>query len=291
MRSPTTVIPMTRSARSAARGCERTRPSANYSCASIVVLFMALLSACKSASNGGGPVRDVHAESERILRDALADPAATRQPGSSTPGVAPPPQVGTPNSSREQLARVIGNGDAQSQTVARALVNEVQRSANTDDQRRNFQGLSFGVAPSIIFGGKKAIKSAKIVNSDGADIVRVTEENSDDIALLLEAHYFFMLDSENRYGIGPFLAIKPGDGEIINGMGAGVMAGARYLSAEGTSAKSFNIGFGPFLQRNAQVLADGFYDGEPPPEGEEQVEFKTEDVWRWTVTFSFSWSF
>jgi hypothetical protein len=63
-----------------------------------------------------------------------------------------------------------------------------------------------------------------------------------------------------------------------------------WRSERGDDARSFNIGFGPFLDRDVKQLASGFQEGQAPPLGETQVAFETKDEWRWALSFSFSWS-
>jgi hypothetical protein len=161
---------------------------------------------------------------------------------------------------------------------------------------KEFYGLSFGVGPSIKFGGPSAVESASLVGPDGAKVVRVTEEHSAEPAILFETHYFFTPFEEDgdfnkkaRFGIGPFMAMQfAGDSEVIDGIGAGLMLGWRYDSE---ASRSFNIGFGGFLDANVKQLGPGVVDGQPLPPGETEIRFIETDEWRWIVTFSFSFDF
>ena len=160
------------------------------------------------------------------------------------------------------------------------------RSATATKQ---FYGVSFGIAPSVLFGGPEEVRAASIVDQGGTPVVQVTESRDDTTAVLLETHYFFqpkkILDTY-EWGFGPFLGIQVTEDDILQGIGFGGMIGFRYAE---DSSRSFNIGFGVFLDEDVQTLASGFSDGQPPPTGETQVRFDKEDAWRGVLMFSFAW--
>ncbi len=161
---------------------------------------------------------------------------------------------------------------------------------------RSFAGLKLGVGISFTLdiGKLDRISDAQVV--DG--VVRVTDQNNGRARIMLESHYFFTpcgdflgidglaqnLDQtlENgkcdsadarraRWGWGPFVAIQPGSGEIIDAVGMGIMVGFRR---DEKSTQSFNLGFGIVIDPNTRVLGDGFLANQPPPGKETEVRYR-----------------
>lgn len=187
----------------------------------------------------------------------------------------------------KELAKQVSEG-ADPSTLKKAL--------NELDGRREFAGIGFGIAPSVVFGGSREVESAEIVTTTPpgggtpTSTVRVKTSHQAVPSLLLETHYFFVPkydDGKTQVGHGPFLSLEVGEDDVIGGLGFGYMVGWR--SERGASSRSFNVGIGPFLDRDVQQLAHGFADGQTPPNGETQVAFRSEDEWRWVLMFSFSW--
>lgn len=135
-------------------------------------------------------------------------------------------------------------------------------------------GLGAGLSLTIDLGSKDRIADAQIVNG----IVRVIDQNNAVARLLLETHYFFKPQrsgpfglEEKMWGLGPFVAIQPGDERIVEAIGLGLMIGFRR---EETRTDSFNIGIGFMIDPNTRVLGDGFVANAAPPPGETEVRYR-----------------
>ncbi len=179
----------------------------------------------------------------------------------------------------------------QQKKVAGELDELAPKKSEADDEgdKGSFAGLKLGVGLSFTLDvGKLArISEAEIKNG----IVRVTDQNNGRARIMLESHYFFTpcgrflgmggstrnddqklgdgrCTSDDpdlaRWGYGPFVAIQPGSGEIIDAIGAGLMVGFRRKGSQ-----SFNIGVGIVIDPNTRVLGDGFTANAAPPAGEE----------------------
>jgi hypothetical protein len=85
------------------------------------------------------------------------------------------------------------------------------------------------------------------------------------------------------FGLGPFVGVMPGQGEAIQGIALGGMAGLRV---GGTSA--FCLGVGAVLDPKATVLAEGVVDGGPVPKGEDPILTVEKSKWGLVVLASFS---
>ncbi len=153
---------------------------------------------------------------------------------------------------------------------------DLQRTLAVDKAAQEFGGVELGAGFSLTFdvGRNKRIGTAQIV--DG--IVRVTDQNNTPARLLLESHYFFKPRftgpfglPEDMWGIGPFVAVQPGDERIIEAIGLGMMIGFRR---EETRSNSFNIGVGVMIDPDTRILGDGFAANAPPPGGEEEIRYR-----------------
>jgi hypothetical protein len=161
----------------------------------------------------------------------------------------------------------------------RAALNLAAESADTAAKAKaadDFSGL--GLAPGISLtadlGHTDRVAKAEIVNG----IVRVTDQNNMPARLMLEGHYFFVPPGkgpfqigEDMWGFGPFIALQPGDGKIIQAVAAGVMVGFRHDPKE---SSSFNLGVGVIIDPDVQVLGDGFVANKAPPEGETEIRYR-----------------
>ena len=165
----------------------------------------------------------------------------------------------------------------------------------TDRERRrreeteNFFDTNFGLGLSLTrdLGDNDRIAAAEL---DPNGIVRITDEENDLARLMLEAHHFFTPsifggDSEGLWGWGPFVAVQPGEGEIIDAVAAGLMVGFRY-SRE--SSNSFNIGIGYIVDPNTQILGEGIVANQPLPEGETEIRFRETSQHGLLIMTSFS---
>lgn len=135
-------------------------------------------------------------------------------------------------------------------------------------------GFGAGLSLTIDLGTKDRIAEAQIVKG----IVRVTDQNNAIARLLLETHYLFKPAgtgpfglAEKMWGVGPFVAVQPGEDRIIEALGFGLMIAFRR---EETKTDSFNIGVGFMIDPNTRVLGDGFVANAAPPSGEEEVRYR-----------------
>jgi hypothetical protein len=160
-------------------------------------------------------------------------------------------------------------------------------------EETDYLGFGFGTGVSLTvdaFGGKDRVESASLVNG----IVRVDEERNAQARVVLDLHYFFEqtnkfwnVDAAN-WGQGPFVAIQPGDNEIVNAIGFGWMIGFRRSDDPGKESQSWNFGIGYLVDPNARVLGDGLEKDQPLPAGESEVRYKTEGESSLMLIFSFS---
>ncbi|MFS0772250.1 hypothetical protein [Sphingomonas sp. 1P08PE] len=132
----------------------------------------------------------------------------------------------------------------------------------------SFAGLKLGVGLSLTIdiGDRDRVSEAQLVDRT----VRVTDQDNGRARIMLESHYFFKPGSRDDRGIGPFIAIQPGSGEIIDAIGAGLMFGFRREK----STQSFNIGVGLVFDPNTRILGDGFVANQPAPDGETEVRYR-----------------
>lgn len=147
---------------------------------------------------------------------------------------------------------------------------------NAEASNTEFRGLKLGLGLSYSFdlGDNDRIAEAQIV--DG--LVRVTDEDNSNARFMLESHYFFRPSFKfmgsvepGKWGMGPFVAVQPGSGEIIEAVGAGLMIGFRR---KGNGNSSWNIGVGVVVDPDARILGDGFAENEPPPGNESSIRYK-----------------
>jgi hypothetical protein len=159
---------------------------------------------------------------------------------------------------------------------------------------KDFLGLGLGVGLSLSADrarGKRRVESASVVNG----VVRVSEERNAQARVVLESHYFFEPEGTfflgkvpaKSWGHGPFLAVQPGDNEIVSAIGFGWMFGFKRANAS-RNAESWNFGFGVMVDPNARVLGDGLEVDKPLPAGEMDVRYKTEAESSLLIIFSFS---
>jgi hypothetical protein len=86
-------------------------------------------------------------------------------------------------------------------------------------------------------------------------------------------------------GIGPFVAIQSSKDSPIEAFGLGALVGLR---PDAKSSTSLNLGIGALLDPKVRVLGDGIVEGQPLPDGETEVRFRTEGRWRFLILASFS---
>ncbi|WP_423604173.1 hypothetical protein [Sphingomonas sp. MS122] len=163
-----------------------------------------------------------------------------------------------------------------------------------EDGKQKFGGIEFGVGVSFTadLGSRDRIGEAML---DPNGIVRVKDENNGRARIMLESHYFFTpcgrvfginglgrneCTIENgrvksrapaSWGIGPFVALQPGDENVIEAIGMGFMIGFRKNPE---TTQSFNFGIGYVVDPNTRVLGDGVLQDQPLPVGETEIRYK-----------------
>lgn len=142
------------------------------------------------------------------------------------------------------------------------------------ENQTDFKGLKLGVGLSLTLdtGSNDRVDDAEVVGG----LVRVKDEENARARIMLESHYFFLPQrsflgvSANDWGIGPFVAIQPGENDIVQAAGAGLMIGFRRPD----SSSSWNIGVGLVYDPNTKTLGDGIVANQPLPPGETTVRYK-----------------
>jgi len=149
----------------------------------------------------------------------------------------------------------------------------------------NFAGFGFsaGIALTYYLGKDRAIEDAKLSNG----IVRITKENSANFRMMMETHYFFVLDNKCRWGAGPFVGVLSSGEQFLDAFALGGMVGLRRLGEN--SSRSLNFGFGWVWDRSVKVLGDGIKANNPLPAGETEIRFKTKTLDGLLILVSFSW--
>ena len=173
--------------------------------------------------------------------------------------------------------------------IATACASGGTASAQTLD------GFKFGVGIALTSdtGSKEVVRSADVFNG----VVRVLDEDDQQVRVMFESHYFFTPDTElpllgskkDTWGVGPFIAFQAGEDQIISSVGLGMMIGfKRDADATSKAGDAFNIGLGVFIEPNSQVLGDGIVANQPLPAGETAVRYKEESQVSWGILTSFS---
>lgn len=147
-------------------------------------------------------------------------------------------------------------------------------SETSESGARDFAGLKLGVGLSLTvdIGSSDRVIEATVVNG----IVRAVKTDNSKPRIMLESHYFFTPDSKfltkksGDWGLGPFVAIRPGSEEVIDAIAFGGMIGFRFLD----TPKSFNIGLGLVIDPSVQILGEGIKLNQPLPEGETEVRYR-----------------
>lgn len=150
------------------------------------------------------------------------------------------------------------------------------RQAKEEQAKKDFLGLGLGVGLSLTLDKGDRDRITEVV-LDPNGIVRIINEDNDIARVMLEVHHFFQpgifRDDRDKglWGWGPFIAIQPGGGEIIDAIAGGLMIGFRY---DKESSKSFNLGVGYVVDPNTKVLGDGILPNQPLPDGEVEIRLK-----------------
>ncbi|MBD8619407.1 hypothetical protein IFT67_10795 [Sphingomonas sp. CFBP 13728] len=159
--------------------------------------------------------------------------------------------------------------------------------------RQPFGGLDFGIGVSYTgdVGSSDRIGTAML---DSNGIVRVTDKNNVNARIMLESHYFFtpnksflfgsrnyaddrddygniITPGQKMWGIGPFIALRPGSDDVIDAIGMGIMVGFRRSP---DSKESFNFGIGAVVDPSVRVLGKGIIADAVLPAGEIEVRYR-----------------
>jgi hypothetical protein len=157
--------------------------------------------------------------------------------------------------------------------------NSYSQDGNSDSAWDNF-GFGIGLSYTFDTGNNDRVKSAEVV--DG--LVRVNDEENGIPRLVLEGHYFFGDDDD--FAHGPFVAVQPGDDEIINSAAIGWMIGLRK---KGTKTNSWNLGIGIAADPNVQILGDGIDANKALPGNEDSIRYKEKTQYGVMILFSTTW--
>jgi len=195
-----------------------------------------------------------------------------------------------------QLLFFTGTSVAQTtEDTSSVKTNENKQNEETTAGTKAFVGLNWGVGVSLThdLGHHSRIESASVVNG----FVRVDKERNDIARVMLELHYFFTPNKKflfinsigyEEWGWGPFVAVQPGEKEVIQAIAFGVMLGFRKNTI---TTKSWNIGIGAVVDPSVKVLGDGLEVNAPLPAGENEKEVRLQDKSQWGVVVLTSFSF
>lgn len=145
------------------------------------------------------------------------------------------------------------------------------KDANQEDFAGKFK-LGAGLSLTLDTGSHDRVNDAEIV----AGVVRVKDEDNARARIMLESHYFFRPKGnflgvdEGDWGVGPFVAIQPGENDIVSAAGLGLMIGFRRPNESG----SWNIGVGVVFDPDTKTLGDGIRPNQPLPAGETAIRYK-----------------
>lgn len=178
-----------------------------------------------------------------------------------------------------------------SAAFAEPNTSEAEAAEKKEEQnRRDFAGLNMGVGLSLTLdvGEHDRVTEAEVV--DG--IVRVSNEDNARARIMLESHFFFQPSrpflhtsvQEFDWGVGPFVAIQPGEKDLVDAIALGVMVGFRRPN----TSNSWNIGLGYVVDPNTKTLGDGLAANKPLPPGETQIRYKEQDQGGVVILTSFS---
>lgn len=175
--------------------------------------------------------------------------------------------------------------------LANALIEaRIQANANELSRQKaeeSLAGFNFGTGLGATFDmhSGSRISSARVVDEGAGPVVRADADSDASLGLVLETHYFWLMNSAKTIGFGPFVAIRTGDNDPVAEAGLGLMVGLRRSKK---ATDSFNIGVGIMVDPDAKVLSDGFEANLPAPTGATEVAFRTEERFSLAVIFSYT---
>lgn len=175
---------------------------------------------------------------------------------------------------------------AEDQQVLPGPVNEDQMAA-----LKKGWGFGLGIGFTRTFG-RDRIESA--INDNG--VVRIDGEKNAIPRIMLETHLLWTFerwshvwscnvwrsidtkckektasakqhDEDDWIRVGPFVAIQPGSGEIIQAIAGGIMVGFKDPKKDPLPFNNINIGLGISVEPNSRTLGDGLHANQPVPDG------------------------
>lgn len=149
--------------------------------------------------------------------------------------------------------------------------------------QKDFLGFSWGLGFGFGWSDEDRIEQAQIVNG----VVRATKDTSEQARVFFEYHWFpesWGLKEDGTFvrGHGPFIAVSSRDDKVLSGVGTGWMFGFRDKG----KGEGFGIALGAILDNDVTSLADGFEDGQPPPNGETAIRTESKSRVSYTVFFT-----
>jgi hypothetical protein len=145
-------------------------------------------------------------------------------------------------------------------------------------------------------GGHKPVKTASVING----VVRVDEEEDVKYGLGIEVHKMVWGTEWTRkndlsytsLSLGPYVAILPSANEPVDAIGVGLLCSLFSRDVRDEKAPfALNLGIGFYVDPSTRILADGFKDGKPLPEGETDVRFRSVLQSGVEAVISFSYGF
>lgn len=176
--------------------------------------------------------------------------------------------------------------------AAAAIAAEIQPSIDAVDAalavyaaQQNFRGIAFGVGVGASFSEDEVVAAAEVAADD---TIQVTVDESAQPRVILESHYYGFCKTgpcnEARFGVGPYFGIVAKDDKLISAISVGLMFG--WQTPDDDKSAGFSVAIGAVLDSDVRSLADGFNAGEPMPEGETAIRFKTESRWSTIIFFT-----
>jgi len=154
--------------------------------------------------------------------------------------------------------------------------------------KKDFEGFGWGAGTSMMFmlSDEELIDEA-IIDDNG--IVRITREGTIVPSIMLETHFFFVLnaDGAGNIGVGPFVGMLTNpSGDLLDALALGGMIGLRRLGE--ANDNSLNFGVGWVWNRNSKVLGEGIYANQPLLEGESEIRYKYKTLGGLIIMVSFA---
>jgi hypothetical protein len=168
-----------------------------------------------------------------------------------------------------------------------ALVRQADEGQREVTNQQDFLGWSWGVGFGVGVADHDRVDQADIVNN----VVRVSKDSSQQARAFLEYHWFperwqgesaRAADDTIVRGHGPFVAVSSRDDKLLSGVGVGWM----FAFRDKNKSEGFGIALGAILDNDVPNLADGFEDGQPPPNGETAIRMESKSRVSYVLFFT-----